>query len=83
MGSRVKILITMCWVFVLSIVLVISGIAYAGGMRGGAILGTCFFFTLGIAVVLAQAIPAIILSASLTGTVFSSRKKTCIPTPAI
>jgi len=40
------------------------GIAYIGGIRGIGLLGVWFFLTFGIAVVLAQVIPAGILLAS-------------------
>jgi hypothetical protein len=79
MGSGAKILMMMCLMFVLSILLITSGIAYAGGMRGGSIFETCLLFILGVTLVLAQAIPASILLASLTGGVFSSRKNPRIP----
>ncbi|NWF93516.1 MAG: hypothetical protein HXY46_11405 [Syntrophaceae bacterium] len=67
-----KILVILSLVLILSIVLTSFGIAYAGGVRGVGLLGSCFFLTFGILIVLAQLVPAAMLLSSLIGTAFSS-----------
>lgn len=74
-----KILLVLSLVFVLMIVLVSLGIAYAGDVKGVGLLGGCFFLTFGIIVVLGQLIPAGILLSSLIGTAFSPPGKTKVP----
>ena len=70
-----RIFVILCLIFVLSIALVSTGIAYAGGVRGIGLLGVMFFFTLGIIVVLTQLIPAGILLFSVIATsIFPTRK---------
>jgi uncharacterized membrane protein len=58
------------------------GIAYAGGIRGIGLLGIWFFMTFGIAVVLAQVIPAVILFVSFIGAVFSPSRRSEVPVSA-
>ncbi len=74
-----KIFIILSLVLVMSIALVSTGIAYAGGVRGIGLLGVCFFVTFGIVVVLAQLIPAGILLSSFIGTAFSPFRKAEVP----
>jgi len=74
-----KILIILSSVFVMSTAAACMGIAYAGGVRGVILLGTWFFLTFGIVVVLAQLIPAGILLSSFIGTTFSSSRKAEVP----
>lgn len=74
-----RILILLSLVLILSIVFASFGIAYAGGVRGVGLLGSCFFLTCGIITVLAQLIPAGILLSSLIGTIFSSFRRGEIP----
>jgi len=70
-----KILIILSSVLVISIALVSTGIAYAGGVRRIGLLGVWFLLTFGIVVVLAQLIPAVILLSSFIGAAFSSQRK--------
>ncbi len=63
-----RILVILCLILVLSIALVSTGIAYAGGVRGLGLLDVMFFFTFGIIVVLTQLIPAGILLSSVIAT---------------
>ncbi len=74
-----KILLILSLVFVLWIVLVSLGIAFAAGVRGIGLLGGCFFLTFGIVVVLGQMIPAGILLSSFIGIASSPLRKTEIP----
>ena len=74
-----KILIILSLVLVMSIALVSTGIAYAGGVRGIGLLGVLFFVTFGIIVVLAQLIPAGILLSSFIGATFSPFRKAEVP----
>ena len=64
---------------IFSIAMVSLGIAYAGGIRGIGLLGVWFFMTFGIAVVLAQAIPAGILLSSFIAAAFSSSRRDEMP----
>jgi len=74
-----KIFIILSLVLVMSISLVSTGIAYAGGVRGVGLLGVCFFVTFGVVVALAQLIPAGILLSSFIGTTFSPSRKAEVP----
>jgi hypothetical protein len=74
-----NILMLLSSILILAIALVSLGIAYAGGVRGIGLLGVCFFFTVGVIVVLAQLVPAGILFSSLIGTAFSSSQKEEMP----
>ena len=74
-----NILVFLSLILILAIALVSLGIAYAGGVRGIGLLGVCFFFTVGVIVVLAQLVPAGILFSSLIGTAFSSSRKEEMP----
>jgi hypothetical protein len=69
-----RILMTTIGALVLSIAAVSFGIAYAGGIRGAALVGLSFFVTIGIIIVLDQVIPAGILLSSFIGTGFSYRR---------
>jgi hypothetical protein len=73
------ILMFLSLILILAIALVSLGIAYAGGVRGIGLLGVCFFFTVGVIVVLAQLVPAGILFSSFIGTTFSSSRKQEMP----
>jgi hypothetical protein len=77
-----KILITLSLVFILCVSLTSLGIAYAGGIRGVGLLGVWFFFTLGIAVVLLQLVPAGIVLASFVATLFNPTKRSEMPAGA-
>jgi len=70
-----KILIFLSLILISTIALASLGIAYAGRIRGGGLLGVCFFFTGGVIVILAQLIPAGILISSFMGTAFSFFRK--------
>jgi len=59
---------------VLSIATISFGIAYAGGIRGAALVGISLFVTFGIIVVLDQVIPAGILLSFFIGTGLTSRR---------
>ena len=74
-----KILMVLSLVLVICIALFSLGIAYEGGVRGIGLLGVWFFATFAIVVVLAQAIPAGILCASMIGTIFSGTRKSEVP----
>jgi len=74
-----KIFIILSLALVMSISLVSTGIAYAGGVRGVGLLGVCFFVTFGVVVALAQLIPAGILLSSFIGTTFSPSRKAEVP----
>ena len=74
-----NILVLLSLILILAIALVSLGIAYAGGVRGIGLLGVCFFFTVGVIVVLAQLVPAGILFSSFIGTAFSSSRKEEMP----
>ena len=74
-----NILVLLSLLLILAIALVSLGIAYAGGVRGIGLLGVCFFFTIGVIVVLAQLVPAGILFSSFIGTAFSSSRKEEMP----
>ena len=78
-----KILIILSLVLLISIVLFLCGIAYAGGVRGIGLLGGCFLLTFGIIVVLAQLIPGVILLSSFIGTAFSFFRRNELPLKAI
>ena len=56
-----RIFVILCLILVLSIALVSTGIAYAGGVRGLGLFDVMFFFPFGIIAVLTQLIPAGIL----------------------
>ncbi len=73
------ILMLLSLILILAIALISLGIAYAGGVRGIGLLGVCFFFTVGVIVVLAQLVPAGILFSSFIGTTFSSSRKQEMP----
>jgi hypothetical protein len=77
-----KILIILTVALVGSIVLATLVIAYAGGVRGAGLLGTVFFISGGIVIVLAQLIPAGILLSSFVSTAFSSMRKHEMPVHA-
>ena len=77
-----KILMVLSLVLVICIALFSLGIAYAGGVRGIGLLGVWFFATFAIVVVLAQAVPAGILFASMIGTIFSGTRKSEAPETA-
>ncbi len=77
-----KILIVLSLVLVICVALFALGIAYAGGVRGVGLLGVWFFATFAIVVVLAQAIPAGILFATMIGTIFSGTRKSEAPVTA-
>ena len=62
-GMR-KVLIILSLALLVAVSLASLGVAYMGGIRGIGLLGVWFFLTFGIAVVLAQVIPAGILLAS-------------------
>ena len=74
-----NILVLLSLLLIFAIALVSLGIAYAGGVRGIGLLGVCFFFTVGVIVVLAQLIPAGILFSSFIGTAFSSSRREEMP----
>ena len=74
-----KIFIILSLALVMSISLVSTGIAYAGGVRGVGLLGVCFFVTFGVVVALAQLIPAGILLSSFIGATFSPSRKAEVP----
>jgi hypothetical protein len=78
-GKMRNILVLLSLLLILAIALVSLGIAYAGGVRGIGLLGVCFFFTIGVIVVLAQLVPAGILFSSFIGTAFSSSRKEEMP----
>ena len=78
-GKMRNILVLLSLILILAIALVSLGIAYAGGVRGIGLLGVCFFFTVGVIVVLAQLVPAGILFSSFIGTAFSSSRKEEMP----
>jgi hypothetical protein len=78
-GKMRNILVLLSLLLILAIALVSLGIAYAGGVRGIGLLGVCFFFTVGVIVVLAQLVPAGILFSSFVGTAFSSSRKEEMP----
>jgi hypothetical protein len=67
---------------VIAIAIFSLGIAYAGGIRGIGLLGVWFFMTFGIAVVLAQVIPAVILFVSFIGALFSPSRRGEVPVSA-
>jgi hypothetical protein len=74
-----KIFIILSLVLIFSIAMFSFGIAYAGGVRGIGLLGISFFLTVGIIIVLAQAIPAGILLISMVNSVFSSFRRNELP----
>jgi len=74
-----NVLVLLSLILILAIALVSLGIAYAGGVRGIGLLGVCFFFTVGVIVVLAQLVPAGILFSSFIGAAFSSSRKEEMP----
>jgi hypothetical protein len=67
---------------VIAIAIFSLGIAYAGGIRGIGLLGVWFFMTFGIAVVLAQVIPAVILFISFIGVLLSPTRRGEVPVSA-
>jgi hypothetical protein len=67
---------------VIAIAIFSLGIAYAGGIRGIGLLGVWFFMTFGIAVVLAQVIPAVILFISFIGALLSPTRRGEVPVSA-
>jgi hypothetical protein len=77
-----KIVLILSSTLVIAIAMFSLGIAYAGGIRGIGLLGIWFFMTFGIAVVLAQVIPAVILFVSFVGTVFSPSRRNEVPVSA-
>lgn len=77
-----KILIILTMALISSIVLATLVIAYAGGVRGAGLLGTVFFVSGGVVIVLAQLIPAGILLSSFVSTAFSSTRKHEMPVHA-
>jgi len=77
--SMKKILVILSLALILAIAFGSLGVAYAGGIRGIGLLGVWFFLSFGIIVVLAQAIPAGILLASLIRTVFTPYRESEIP----
>lgn len=74
-----KIFVILSLVMVFSIAMASLGIAYAGGVRGIGLLGLSFFFTVGIVIVLAQAIPASILFCLMISSVFSTFRRNEMP----
>ena len=80
--SMKRILSILSLVLVSCIALFSLGIAYLGGIRGGGLLGVWFFTTFGIVVVLAQVIPAGVLLASITGSIFTSIRGNEMPVRA-
>jgi len=78
-GKMKNVLVLLSLILILAIALVSLGIAYAGGVRGIGLLGVCFFFTVGVIVVLAQLVPAGILFSSFIGAAFSSSRKEEMP----
>jgi len=74
-----RIFVILSLVLVFSIAMTSLGIAYAGGVRGIGLLGICFFFTMGVIVILAQTIPAGILLSSMIKSVFSSSRGNEMP----
>ena len=69
-------------VLVLAIAITSLGITYAGGVRGVGLIGVCFFFTLGVVIVLAQSMPAGVLLGSLVGVLFSLLRRMELPVRA-
>ena len=74
-----KILIVLSLILVLCIALFSLGIAYIGGVRGLGLLGTMFFFTFGIIVVLGQLIPAGLLFSSFIQAAISPKRRSEAP----
>jgi len=74
-----RIFIILSLVLVFSIAMTSLGIAYAGGVRGIGLLGICFFFTMGVIVILAQVIPAGILFSAMIKSIFSSSRRDEMP----
>jgi hypothetical protein len=80
MSKRMKrIFVILSLVLIFSIAMASLGIAYAGGVRGLGLLGICFFFTMGVIVILAQVIPAGILFLSMIKSIFSSSRRDELP----
>ncbi len=77
-----KILAILSATLVIGIAMFSLGIAYAGGVRGIGLLGIWFFMTFGIAVVLAQVIPAVILFVSFIGALISPSRRGEVPVSA-
>jgi len=69
-------------VLVLAIAITSLGITYAGSVRGVGLIGVCFFFTLGVVIVLAQSMPAGVLLGSLVGVLFSLLRRMELPVRA-
>ena len=74
-----KIFIILSLTLIFSIAMASIGIAYAGGVRGIGLLGTSFFLTIGIVIVLAQLIPAGILFSLMVKSAFSSFRRDEMP----
>jgi hypothetical protein len=74
-----RIFVILILILIFSIALTSLGIAYAGGVRGVGLLGICFFFTMGVIVILAQAIPAGILFSFMIKSIFSSSRRDEMP----
>ncbi len=74
-----KILMILSLILVLSIALFSMGIAYMGGVRGLGLIGTIFFFTFGIIVVLGQLIPAGLLFSSFIQAAIAPKRRSEAP----
>jgi hypothetical protein len=75
MRSKQSILLILSSVWISTVALTVTGIAYSGGIRGVELAAVILFLTFGMTVFIAQLIPGGILLSSFAGIIFPSLKK--------